>query len=152
MGARSALYLPFRDLGLIVLDEEHDGSFKQDEGVTYQARDMAVVRANIAKCPIVLASATPSLETVLNTLEGRYKRMLLPSRHGGAVLPDVSLINLREDRPERGSWLSPALIAAVEQRLEAGQQTLLFLNRRGYAPLTLCNACGHRYKCPSCDS
>ena len=152
VGARSALFLPFRELDLIVLDEEHDGSFKQDDGVIYQARDMAVVRAHIAECPIVLASATPSLETVLNTIEGRYKRMILPSRHGGAVMPDVSLINLREDKPERGSWLSPKLIEAVEQRLEAGQQTLLFLNRRGYAPLTLCNACGHRYKCPSCDS
>ena len=152
VGARSALFLPFRELDLIVLDEEHDGSFKQDEGVIYQARDMAVVRAHIAECPIVLASATPSLETVLNTIEGRYKRMILPSRHGGAVIPDVSLINLREDKPERGSWLSPTLIAAVERRLEAGQQSLLFLNRRGYAPLTLCNACGHRYKCPSCEA
>lgn len=152
VGARSALFLPFRELDLIVLDEEHDGSFKQDEGVVYQARDMAVVRAHIAQCPIVLASATPSLETVLNTVEGRYKRMILPSRHGGAVMPDVSLINLREDKPERGSWLSPTLIAAVERRLEAGQQSLLFLNRRGYAPLTLCNACGHRYKCPSCEA
>ena len=120
VGARSALFLPFRELDLIVLDEEHDGSFKQDEGVVYQARDMAVVRAHIAQCPIVLASATPSLETVLNTVEGRYKRMILPSRHGGAVMPDVSLINLREDKPERGSWLSPTLIAAVERRLEAG--------------------------------
>jgi len=119
---------------------------------TMAASNMAVVRAHIAQCPIVLASATPSLETVLNTVEGRYKRMILPSRHGGAVMPDVSLINLREDKPERGSWLSPTLIAAVERRLEAGQQSLLFLNRRGYAPLTLCNACGHRYKCPSCEA
>ena len=137
---------------MIILDEEHDGSFKQEEGVVYQARDMAVVRANIAGCPIVLASATPSLETVLNTQEGRYTRLELPSRHGGAVMPDVSIINLREDKPEKGSWLSPSLVEAVEKRLEAGQQTLLFLNRRGYAPLTLCNACGHRYKCPSCDA
>ena len=152
VGARSALFLPFRDLDLIVLDEEHDGSFKQDEGVIYQGRDMSVVRAHIAGCPIVLASATPSLETVLNANEGRYQRMILPSRHGGAVMPDVSLINLREDKPERGTWLSPPLVEAVERRLEAGQQSLLFLNRRGYAPLTLCNSCGHRYKCPSCDS
>ena len=152
VGARSALFLPFRSLDMIILDEEHDGSFKQEEGVVYQARDMAVVRAHIAGCPIVLASATPSLETVLNTKEGRYNRLELPSRHGGAVMPDVSVINLRDDKPEKGSWLSPSLVAAVEQRLEAGQQSLLFLNRRGYAPLTLCNACGHRYKCPSCDS
>ena len=152
VGARSALFLPFRELEMIILDEEHDGSFKQEDGVVYQARDMAVVRANIAGCPIVLASATPSLETVLNANEGRYQRLILPSRHGGATMPTVSVINLREDRPERGTWLAPTLVEAVEKRLAAGEQSLLFLNRRGYAPLTLCNACGHRYKCPSCDA
>ena len=152
VGARSALFLPFRELEMIILDEEHDGSFKQEDGVVYQARDMAVVRANIADCPIVLASATPSLETVLNANEGRYQRLILPSRHGGATMPTVSVINLREDRPERGTWLAPTLVEAVEKRLAAGEQSLLFLNRRGYAPLTLCNACGHRYKCPSCDA
>jgi len=152
VGARSALFLPFRDLGLIIVDEEHDASFKQEEGVIYQARDMAVVRGHLAHIPVVLASATPSLETLHNAETGRYSRLLLPDRHGGAQLPHVSLIDLRRDRLLRQSWLSPRLRDAVQETLAAGEQALLFLNRRGYAPLTLCRACGHRLQCPHCTA
>ncbi len=152
VGARSALFLPFADLGLIVVDEEHETAFKQEEGVIYQARDMAVVRAHLARIPVVLVSATPSLETVVNVQQGRYRALDLPDRHGGAQLPEIALIDLRRDKPARGSWLSPGLKAAVAETLAAGDQALLFLNRRGYAPLTLCRDCGHRMQCPSCTA
>ncbi len=157
VGARSALYLPFHELGLIVVDEEHDAGFKQEDGVIYHARDMAVVRARLGGFPIVLASATPSLETVTNVKSGRYGRQHLPERHGGAVLPEVQLIDLRRDPPPRieglgQSWLSSALRQAVVETLAAGEQAMLFLNRRGYAPLTLCRACGHRMQCPQCTA
>lgn len=152
VGARSALFLPFADLGLIVVDEEHEQAFKQEDGVIYQARDMAVVRAHLAKIPISLVSATPSLETVVNVQQGRYRSLDLPDRHGGAQLPSISLIDLRQDKPARGSWLSPGLKTAVSDALAAGEQVLLFLNRRGYAPLTICRDCGHRLQCPSCTA
>jgi primosomal protein N' (replication factor Y) len=152
VGARSALFLPFAELGLIVIDEEHDPSFKQDDGVCYQARDMAVLRASIAEIPIVLVSATPSLETVVNIGRGRYERVSLPRRHAAAALPQVSLIDMRRERLEPRRFLSPPLVEAMEQTLAAGEQVLLFLNRRGYAPLTLCRACGHRLQCPSCTA
>ncbi|MCB2100475.1 MAG: primosomal protein N', partial [Rhodobacterales bacterium] len=152
VGARSALFLPFPDLGLVVVDEEHDGAFKQDEGVLYNARDMAVVRARLCAAPVVLASATPSLETVTNVDQGRYDRLHLPDRHAGAALPQVEAVDLRADPPPRGSWLSPTLVRAVAETLAAGEQALLFLNRRGYAPLTLCRACGHRLQCPHCTA
>ncbi|MDH3228421.1 MAG: primosomal protein N' [Alphaproteobacteria bacterium] len=152
IGARSALFLPFPDLGLIVVDEEHDASYKQEDGVIYHARDMAVVRARIGAIPIVLASATPALETVTNCETGRYRRLHLPARHGAAELPDVALLDMRRDPPTRGRWLSGALVQALGETLEAGEQALLFLNRRGYAPLTLCRACGHRLQCPNCTS
>jgi primosomal protein N' (replication factor Y) len=152
VGARSALFLPYRDLGLIIVDEEHESAFKQEEGVVYQARDMAVVRAHLGGIPIVLASATPSLETLVNVESGKYSAVHLPDRHGGAQLPAMHLIDLRRDRPVRGSWISPTLLDALNAALNQGEQALLFLNRRGYAPLTLCRDCGHRLQCPHCTA
>jgi primosomal protein N' (replication factor Y) len=152
VGARSALFLPYRDLGLIIVDEEHESAFKQEDGVIYQARDMAVVRGHLAKIPVVLASATPSLESIVNVAQGRYRILHLPERHGAAALPAVTLIDLRRDRPERQQWLSPGLIRAIKETLADQGQALLFLNRRGYAPLTLCRECGHRLQCPSCTA
>lgn len=150
VGARSALFLPFRDLGLIVVDEEHDGAYKQDDGVRYQGRDLAVVRGRFEAAAVALASATPSLESLANVDRGRYGRILLPNRHGAAVTPEVALIDLRRTPPERGRWLSAPLVEAVERGLARGEQSLLFLNRRGYAPVTLCRACGERLECPDC--
>ncbi len=152
VGARSALFLPFHDLGVIIVDEEHDGSFKQEEGVLYSARDMAVVRAHLGAIPVVLVSATPSLESLVNAQGGRYAHLHLPDRHGGARLPDIELIDLRKNPPPRGQWLSPLLQARLTQTLESGGQAMLFLNRRGYAPLTLCRTCGHRLQCPNCTA
>lgn len=152
VGARSALFLPFRDLGLVVVDEEHEQAFKQEDGTIYHARDMAVVRARFEAVPVVLASATPSLETLANVERGRYGRVELPARHGGATLPRVAAIDLRKTPPPRGRFLSPPLRAALADALEAGEQAMLFLNRRGYAPLTLCRACGHRLQCPRCTA
>ncbi|CAG0907178.1 unnamed protein product [Cyprideis torosa] len=153
IGARSALFLPFSDLGLIIVDEEHDPAYKQEEGVIYHARDMAVVRANLGKFPIVMVSATPSLETMQNAWAGRYAHLSLPDRHGGASLPDIHLIDLKKDKPEdRQHFIAPTLEKAVAEAIEKGQQALLFLNRRGYAPLTLCRHCGHRFQCPRCTA
>ncbi|MEM6489870.1 MAG: primosomal protein N', partial [Pseudomonadota bacterium] len=152
IGARSALFLPFADLGLIVVDEEHEASFKQEDLVHYHARDMAVLRASIDGARVVLASATPALETWANAEAGKYRRLDLPARFGAAVMPRVRLIDLREETPERDHWLSEPLVAGVRARLAAGEQALLFLNRRGYAPLMLCRACGARFACPDCDA
>jgi primosomal protein N' (replication factor Y) (superfamily II helicase) len=152
VGARSALFLPFADLGLIVVDEEHEGAYKQEEGVIYNARDMAVVRARFEKAPIVLSSATPAIETRFNATSGRYRWLRLPSRFGPARLPDIETVDLRREGPPRGRWLSPRAIAAVEEARSRGEQALLFLNRRGYAPLTLCRSCGHRFQCPNCSA
>jgi primosomal protein N' (replication factor Y) len=152
VGARSALFLPYRDLGLIIVDEEHEQAFKQEDGVVYQARDMAVVRGHLAQIPVILTSATPSLETMHNVETGRYRFLHLPDRHGPAQLPEVRLIDLRREPPPRQSWLSPPLREAVRATLERKEQALLFLNRRGYAPLTLCRACGHRLQCPNCSA
>ncbi len=152
VGARSALFLPYADLGLIVVDEEHDQAYKQDEGTHYHARDMAVVRASIGKIPIVLSSATPSLESEVNARRGRYQRIALPSRFGGQHLPHIEAIDLRRDGAPPGRYLSPRLAEAVHTAIERREQALLFLNRRGYAPLTLCRACGHRFSCTVCDA
>jgi primosomal protein N' (replication factor Y) (superfamily II helicase) len=152
VGARSALFLPFPDLGLLVVDEEHETAFKQEDGVVYNARDMAVVRARLCAAAAVLVSATPSLETMANVEAGRYRHATLPTRHGGATLPTVTAIDMRMTPPERGRFLSPPLIAAVEETLAQGEQAMLFLNRRGYAPLTLCRHCGHRMDCPNCTA
>ncbi len=150
VGARSALMLPMPALGLIAVDEEHDQSFKQEDGVIYHARDMAVVRARIEEAPVVLASATPSLESAVNAGRGRYAHLVLPKRHGGAALPAVDLLDLRKEGPPRGRWLADRLVRAIAGALAAGEQALLYLNRRGYAPLTLCRACGLRLACPHC--
>jgi len=152
VGARSALFLPFRTLRLIVVDEEHDGSYKQEDGFIYQARDLAVARGKIGEAPVVLASATPSLETLWNAETGRYRWLRLKSRAGGAALPALQLVDLRLEPPENGRWLSPPLVAAMRETLSRGEQVLLFLNRRGYAPLVLCRACGERLRAPDTDS
>jgi primosomal protein N' (replication factor Y) len=151
-GARSALFLPFRDLGLIVVDEEHEAAYKQEDGVCYHARDMAVVRGRLEQAAVVLASATPSIESRVNAAQGRYGRVLLAQRYGSRKLPEIKAIDLRKEAAPRGRWISPRLCEAVEQTIAQGEQALLFLNRRGYAPLTLCNACGHRFQCPNCTA
>ncbi|MGA2893719.1 MAG: primosomal protein N' [Xanthobacteraceae bacterium] len=152
VGARSALFLPYADLGLIIVDEEHDPAYKQEDGVHYHARDMAVVRGHIAKIPVVLASATPSLESEVNARRGRYARLSLPERFGGQEMPAVEPIDLRIEQPPRGRFIAPTLAGAVRTAIERKEQALLFLNRRGYAPLTLCRACGFRFSCPNCDA
>jgi primosomal protein N' (replication factor Y) (superfamily II helicase) len=152
VGARSALFLPYADLGLIVVDEEHDQAYKQEDGVHYHARDMAVVRGHIARIPVVLSSATPSLETEVNARRGRYRRLTLPERFGGQLMPSVEAIDLRRERPPPGRFIVPSLAQAVAAAIGRGEQALFFLNRRGYAPLTLCRACGFRFSCPNCDA
>lgn len=152
VGARSALYLPFADLGLVIVDEAHEVSFKQDEGVRYNARDVAVMRARFERVPAILASATPALESLQMASSGIYERLELPSRFGVAELPDIAVLDLTKHQPPRQHWLAPPLVAKLEERLERGEQSLLFLNRRGYAPLTLCRNCGFRFQCPNCTA
>ena len=152
VGARSALFLPFTRLRLIVVDEEHDGSFKQEDGLVYHGRDLAVARARIEGATVVLASATPSLETLWNARQGRYRWLKLAARHGAAVLPDIRLLDLRASPPDPQTWLSQPLREAIAETFAAGEQTLLFLNRRGYAPVVLCRVCGHRMTAPDTDS
>ncbi|MFN4114793.1 MAG: primosomal protein N' [Sphingomonadaceae bacterium] len=152
VGARSALFLPYANLGLIVVDEAHEVSFKQDDGVRYNARDVAVMRARFEAVPVVLASATPALESLQMAQNGIYRKLDLPARFGGAQLPEIRLVNLTEEPPERGNWLSPSLNQALIDRMARGEQSLLFLNRRGYAPLTLCRKCGHRFQCDNCSA
>lgn len=152
VGARSALFLPCPDLGLIVVDEAHETSFKQEDGVHYHARDVAVMRAKFEDCPIILASATPAIETRHQVEIGRYTEIKLPARFGGAEMPEIIGIDLLSEQPERGKWIAPGLVKALEDRLEKGEQSLLFLNRRGYAPLTLCRHCGYRFQCPNCTA
>ena len=152
IGARSSLFLPYQNLGLIVVDEEHDMAYKQEERAIYNARDMAVVRGHLSNFPVLLASATPSLESFINAAEGRYNRVTLPGRVADAQLPDLKAIDMRVNGPEKGYWLAPDLIAAMRETLDQKRQSLLFLNRRGYAPLTLCRQCGFRFQCPDCSS
>jgi primosomal protein N' (replication factor Y) len=152
IGARSALFLPYANLKLVIVDEEHDGSYKQEDGVTYHARDMAVMRAKLEGAAVVLASATPALETMVNAEAGRYTRLMLAARPGASRLPDVELVDLRKAPPEKNHWLSPWLIQALRETLAAGEQSLLFLNRRGYAPLVICKACGERLKTPGTEN
>jgi primosomal protein N' (replication factor Y) len=152
VGARSALFLPYANLGLIVVDEAHEVSFKQDDGVRYNARDVAVMRARFERIPVILASATPALESLQMAESGVYTKVDLADRFGGAQLPSIDILNLTEEKPERGRWLAPRLVAAMRERLERGEQSLLFLNRRGYAPLTLCRNCGFRFQCPNCSA
>jgi primosomal protein N' (replication factor Y) len=152
VGARSALFLPYQNLQLIVADEEHDASYKQEEGVIYHARDMAVARARFEKIPIVLVSATPSLETHYNARQGKYTEIALPARHGEAEMPELAMLDMRSVPTERGAFISTPLREALAKTLAAGHQSMLFLNRRGYAPLMLCRTCGHRFQCPDCSS
>jgi primosomal protein N' (replication factor Y) len=152
IGARSALFLPFQNLGALVVDEEHDGAYKQEDGVTYHARDMAVVRGQIEKAAVILASATPSIETRVNAEQGRYFHAKLNGRFQGRPMPSIAAVDMRLEAPARGKWISPRLAAALSATLQRGEQALLFLNRRGYAPLTLCRSCGHRFQCPNCSA
>ncbi len=152
VGARSALFLPYQNLGLIVVDEEHDSSYKQEEGVLYNARDMAVLRASICGAHVVLASATPSLESWVNAEAGKYNKLELTTRFGPAIMPQMQALDMRAEKLASDRWISSELKKAVEARLEAGEQSLLFVNRRGYAPVTLCRACGHQIGCDHCDA
>src|SRR4051812_24196814 len=152
VGARSALFLPYPELGLIVVDEAHEASFKQEDGVQYHARDVAVMRAKLEHIPIALASATPAIESRHMAEVGVYEELKLPDRYGAAELPEIAALDLLQDPPMRGRWLAPPLVAALEETLARGEQALLFLNRRGYAPLTLCRHCGHRFQCPNCTA
>ena len=152
VGARSALFLPFQDLGLIVVDEEHDSSYKQEDGVLYNARDMAVLRGSLVGGQVVLASATPSLESWANVEAGKYKKIELKSRFGASVLPEMMAIDMRQETLPADRWISPRLQKMVEARIQAGEQSLLFINRRGYAPITLCRACGNQVGCDHCDA
>ncbi len=152
VGARSALFLPYARLGLIVVDEAHEPSFKQEEGVQYHARDVAVMRGHFEQIPIILSSATPAIETRHMVEIGRYRELLLKQRHGAAIMPTIAALDLTKDPPPRGRWLAPGLVAELAVNLEAGEQSLLFLNRRGFAPLTLCRTCGHRFQCPNCTA
>ena len=156
IGARSALFLPYKNLGMIVIDEAHDHSFKQEDVVNYQARDMAVMRAKLEGFPLILSTATPSLETLNNVEEGKYGCVRLTSRFAAAQLPEIKIVDLKKDKPQKGawgvSWLSPTLVQALKDNLDKGEQSMLFLNRRGYAPLTICRDCGHRIQCPNCTA
>lgn len=152
VGARSALFLPYANLKAIIVDEAHEASFKQEEGVHYHARDVAVMRGRMEDLPVVLATATPAIETQVLSQRGTYRHLVLPARFGGAELPDVQLVDMTRHPPTRGAFLSPPVVAALEQTLAAGEQSLLFLNRRGFAPLTLCRSCGHRIQCPHCTA
>ena len=152
VGARSSLFLPYPNLGLIIVDEAHEPSFKQEEGVQYHARDVAVMRARFEDIPVILSSATPAIETRHMVELGRYRELRLPARFAGAKLPEIRALDLTQDPPERGRWLAPSLVAELEANLTAQEQSLLFLNRRGFAPLTLCRHCGHRFQCPNCTA
>jgi primosomal protein N' (replication factor Y) len=152
VGARSSLFLPYANLGLIVVDEAHEPTFKQEEGVQYHARDVAVMRGKFEDIPVVLSSATPAIETRHMVEIGRYREVTLSHRFAGATMPTISAIDLTQDPPLRGRWLAPSLVAELEANLERGEQSLLFLNRRGFAPLTLCRHCGHRFQCPNCTA
>lgn len=156
VGARSALFLPYSNLGIIVVDESHDHSFKQESLVTYQGRDMAILKAHLEKIPVILSTATPDLETVFNVEEGKYDCVKLRKRYAKAVLPEVKIIDLKKDKPQKGTWgvsfIAPTLIEELKKNLEKGEQSMLFLNRRGYAPLMICRDCGYRIQCPHCTA
>lgn len=152
VGARSALFLPYKKLSLIIADEEHDQSYKQEDGVVYHARDMAVARARFEKLPVILVSATPSLESYHNAQGGKYREVSLPARHNAASMPAVEMLDMRQVEVERGAFISRPLRDQLARSVADGHQAMLFLNRRGYAPLVLCRTCGHRFQCPQCSS
>jgi primosomal protein N' (replication factor Y) len=152
IGARSASFLPYKNLGLIVVDEEHDASYKQNEGILYNARDMAVLRGSIEHCKVLLVSATPSIESLYNAQQGKYHIAYLTNRFNDAYLPDVKIVDMKQEKLNRNSWLSDPVLSAIKENIKKNQQTLIFLNRRGYAPLMLCKACGYRVNCKSCSA
>ena len=152
IGARSSLFLPFKNLGVIIVDEEHDITYKQQEGIIYHARDMAISLGFYEEATVILVSATPSLESINNVNEGKYKRLNLPKRVGKAKLPIINYIDMREEEYKSQEWVSESLKNEIKKSLLNGEQALIFLNRRGYAPLTLCKKCGNRLECPKCDS
>ncbi|MBP7189738.1 MAG: primosomal protein N' [Rickettsiaceae bacterium] len=152
IGTRSSLFLPYKNLGIIVVDEEHDASYKQEDNVLYNARDMAVMRSAMVGGKVVLASATPSIETLYNSRIGKYDLVNLHSRFGEAVLPDVEIVDMRTQKLEKGAWISPVLRRAIKRSLESQQQSMIFLNRRGYAPMVLCRSCGHKVTCNACSA
>lgn len=152
IAARSGLFLPFPSLGAIIVDEEHDTSYKQEDGVIYSARDMAVLRGHTEGCPVVLCSATPSIETIHNVRSGRYEHIYLANRFGTAVMPEIKIIDMNKEKLPKGKFISPTLLSAMQDSIASGNQALLYLNRRGYAPLTICGACGHKVECPNCSA
>ncbi len=152
IGARSGLFLPFKELKLIVVDEEHDTSYKQEDGIVYNARDMAVACGHFNKIPVVLSSATPSIETIHNIAKGKYHRVKLESRYGGATLPEINIVDMSKSGLDKGKWISKQLKKKVEEYLIKDKQVMLFLNRRGYAPITLCKSCGHKETCKNCST
>ena len=151
IGTRSSLFLPFKELGLIIVDEEHDGSYKQTDSGCYNGRDLAVVRAKIENIPVVLASATPSIETLINIDRQKYKQVYLPSRFGSAVLPDVKIIDMKKEKLKSDKYISKILVNSIKQTVDSGKQAMLFMNRRGYAPVILCSDCGGKMVCPNCS-
>jgi len=150
IGARSSLFLPFKNLGIIVVDEEHDSSYKQDEGVSYNARDMAITRAFLEKIPINLVTSIPSIETYNNIINKKYYITKLKNRYSKATLPKIEIINLHSEVLEKGSWIANKTIEEVKKYLTKGDQVLFFLNRRGYAPFVVCKKCGYKFQCPNC--
>ena len=151
IGARSSLFLPFNDLGIIVVDEEHDASYKQDEGVSYNARDMAITRASLENIPINLVTSIPSIETYNNIINKKYSITKLTKRYKSAALPKVEIINLHNENLEKGFWIAKKTITAVNKYLDKGDQVLFFLNRRGYSPFVICKKCGIKFECPNCS-
>ena len=152
IGARSALFLPFKNLSLIVVDEEHDTSYKQEDGVIYNARDMAVVRGRFSNSKVILGSATPSLESIYNAKIGKYYKILLSERYGSAKMPEINLVDMQKEKLPSNKWIAQESINAIKKALDNNEQVLLYINRRGYSPLTLCRSCGHRFSCPNCSS
>ncbi len=152
IGARSSLFLPYNNLGLIIIDEEHDSSYKQDDGVLYNARDVAVLRANLSKIKIILCSATPSIETIFNVSNNKYQLITLVNRYQRAILPEIQIIDMKKEKLSKNCYLSNKLIESIKIKLADKEQILLFLNRRGYSPLMLCKICGYRFTCNACSS
>ena len=152
VGARSALFLPLSNLGLIIVDEEHDSSFKQEEGQRYHARDMSIYLSSKAGIPAILASATPSIESLYNVFNKKYVHLNLPSRATGAQMPDVQIIDMKDNPPLSGNWISEPMVNELKRRYENLEQSMIFLNRRGYSNLTICRSCGHRMSCKHCNS
>ena len=151
IGARSSLFLPFKKLGIIIVDEEHDPSYKQDEGVSYNAREMAITRAYLEKIPINLVTSIPSVETYGNVVSKKYFITKLKKRYKEAKLPNIEIINLQSENMKKNSWIAKTTINKVNKYLDKGDQVLFFMNRRGYAPFVICKKCGYKFECPNCS-